>query len=196
VIVSIAVVVIAVPAGLPLAVTLALAIAVTRMLKDNNLMRILGSCETMGSVTTVCCDKTSTLTTNKMTVMAEAVMRLQFDRGLVPSPYRDNRDENDPGSRQATSTNNAVSTSEFISLLSGQMRFLLSQSIVINSIAFEGKEDGQPTFIGFRTETTLLSFANEHLGIRPVAEEWVNAQLVQIIPFDSGGKCMASVANM
>ncbi|KFY81204.1 hypothetical protein V499_00030 [Pseudogymnoascus sp. VKM F-103] len=54
--------------GLPLAVTLALSIAVIRMLKDNNLVRILSACETMGNATTVCCDKTGTLTTNKMTV--------------------------------------------------------------------------------------------------------------------------------
>ncbi|PBP27774.1 calcium-translocating P-type ATPase [Diplocarpon rosae] len=60
----------AVPEGLPLAVTLALAFATTRLLKDNNLVRILKACEVMGNATTVCSDKTGTLTTNKMAVVA------------------------------------------------------------------------------------------------------------------------------
>src|SRR5579859_4573911 len=69
-IVCVTIVVVAVPEGLPLAVTLALAYATTRMLKDNNLVRVLKACETMGNATTVCSDKTGTLTQNKMTVIA------------------------------------------------------------------------------------------------------------------------------
>jgi Ca2+-transporting ATPase len=65
VIAAVTVVVVAVPEGLPLAVTLALAFATTRMLKDNNLVRVLAACETMGNATTVCSDKTGTLTQNK-----------------------------------------------------------------------------------------------------------------------------------
>src|SRR5271154_6426772 len=72
-IVSVTIVVVAVPEGLPLAVTLALAYATTRMLKDNNLVRVLKACETMGNATTVCSDKTGTLTQNKMTVIAGTV---------------------------------------------------------------------------------------------------------------------------
>ena len=66
---SITVVVVAVPEGLPMAVTLALAFATNRMLKDNNLVRVLASCETMGRVTSICSDKTGTLTENRMTVV-------------------------------------------------------------------------------------------------------------------------------
>src|SRR2546423_3938755 len=69
-IVSVSIVVVAVPEGLPLAVTLALAYATIRMIKDNNLVRVLRACETMGNATTVCSDKTGTLTQNKMTVIA------------------------------------------------------------------------------------------------------------------------------
>lgn len=78
-IISIVILVIAVPEGLPLAVTLALAYATTRMLKDNNLVRVLKSCETMGNVTTVCSDKTGTLTQNRMTVVAGTLGGTTFD---------------------------------------------------------------------------------------------------------------------
>eukprot|EP00198_Chlamydomonas_reinhardtii_P011928 XP_001701265.1 Ca2+-ATPase [Chlamydomonas reinhardtii] len=69
VITSITILVVAVPEGLPLAVTLALAFSVQRMLADNNLVRQLGACETMGAATTICSDKTGTLTSNNMTVV-------------------------------------------------------------------------------------------------------------------------------
>ena len=64
-IIGVTVLVIAVPEGLPLAVTLALAFSVKKMLKDNNLVRHLDACETMGNATTICSDKTGTLTTNR-----------------------------------------------------------------------------------------------------------------------------------
>lgn len=70
---SITVVVVAVPEGLPMAVTLALAFATNQMLKDNNLVRVLASCETMGRVTSICSDKTGTLTENRMTVVRSSI---------------------------------------------------------------------------------------------------------------------------
>ena len=69
VIIGITVLVVAVPEGLPLAVTIALAFSVKKMLKDNNLVRYLHACETMGNATAICSDKTGTLTTNRMTVV-------------------------------------------------------------------------------------------------------------------------------
>lgn len=60
-VVAIAIIAVAVPEGLPLAVTLALAFATTKLLKENNLVRVLRSCETMGNATTICSDKTGTL---------------------------------------------------------------------------------------------------------------------------------------
>ena len=68
-IVSVVILVITVPEGLPLAVTLALAYATIRMLTDHNLVGVLKACEKMGNATTVCSDKTGTLTQNKMTVV-------------------------------------------------------------------------------------------------------------------------------
>ncbi|KAF4667456.1 hypothetical protein FOL47_003588 [Perkinsus chesapeaki] len=66
---GITILVVAIPEGLPLAVTLSLAFAVTKMQKDNNLVKHLDACETMGSATTICSDKTGTLTKNRMTVV-------------------------------------------------------------------------------------------------------------------------------
>jgi len=60
---------VAVPEGLPLAVTLALAYSVSKMMHDNNLVRHIDACETMGNATAICSDKTGTLTTNRMTVV-------------------------------------------------------------------------------------------------------------------------------
>ena len=67
---SITIIVVAVPEGLPLAVTISLAYSMRKMLKDNNFVRVLAACETMGGATAICSDKTGTLTENKMTVVA------------------------------------------------------------------------------------------------------------------------------
>ena len=192
VIVTITIIVIAVPEGLPLAVTLALAFAMTRMVKDYNLVRVLSSCETMGNATTICSDKTGTLTMNKMTVVAGSLgtaCRLGVRRETVVQ---------DQGSGEHAAAGEFVvaSFSEIASLLSPEVNDLLLQSIAINSTAFESDEDGKRTFIGSKTEIALLSFAKEYLGMGLVSEERANATIIQIFPFDSGRKCMASVVRL
>lgn len=191
-IVAVTIVVVAVPEGLPLAVTLALAFATTRMLKDNNLVRLLKACETMGNATTICSDKTGTLTENKMTAVAATLG--------TTSRFGDKS----PGNSQDTSMRNSddsevlgdVSANEFVSTLSPSVKRLLLDSIAINSTAFEGEQEGALTFIGSKTETALLEFARKYLGMGSLDEERANARIVQMVPFDSKRKCMAVVIKM
>lgn len=184
VIVAIAIIVIAVPEGLPLAVTLALAFAMTRMLKENNLVRVLSSCETMGNATAICSDKTGTLTMNKMTVV---VGRLgpTYKFGVLEEVEQ-------PDSSNPV----ALSTSKRLSFLSPEVKAILLQSIAVNSAAFDGEEDGKHTFIGSKTETALLLFAKDYLAMGPVNKERANANIIQVFPFDSSRKCMATVIRL
>ncbi|KAF2188206.1 calcium-translocating P-type ATPase [Zopfia rhizophila CBS 207.26] len=200
-IVAITVVVVAVPEGLPLAVTLALAFATTRMLRDNNLVRLLRSCETMGNATTICSDKTGTLTQNKMTVVSGSLgTALRFgDRKLkaptAPPPLDDGAKGKQTDESPVDNTDD-VSASEFVSTLSREVKELLNQSIVQNTTAFEGEEGGPDPFIGSKTETALLSFARDYLGMEALSTERSNANVVQVVPFDSAIKCSAVVVKL
>lgn len=77
--VAVTIVVVAVPEGLPLAVTLTLAYSMRKMMADKALVRRLSACETMGSATTICSDKTGTLTLNQMTVVEAYVGGRKID---------------------------------------------------------------------------------------------------------------------
>ncbi|KAL4896983.1 hypothetical protein BDV59DRAFT_82686 [Aspergillus ambiguus] len=174
-IVAITVIVVAIPEGLPLAVTLALAFATTRMVKENNLVRLLRACETMGNATVICSDKTGTLTQNKMTVVAGTLGQESFSQ--------------DPQENRA----DALATApEVIKKCSPRVRDLLLKSIAINSTAFEEDRDGSKEFIGSKTEVALLQLAKDCLGMDVTAER-ASAEVVQLIPFDSARKCMGVV---
>lgn len=174
-IVSVTIIVVAVPEGLPLAITLSLAFATGQMVKMNNLVRVLKSCETMGNATTVCSDKTGTLTQNKMTVVT----------GMFGD---DSFDDKNPGAVECRS-------SEFAQRLTSGQKRLLIESMAINSTAFEG-EGGEFGFVGSKTETALLGFAKNVLGMTSLAQERTSQTVVQLLPFDSGRKCMGAVMKL
>lgn len=158
--------------------TLALAFATTRMLKENNLVRVLRACETMGNATTVCSDKTGTLTTNKMTVVAGTFGSTSFSKG------------------ESEGEKPAVTVSQWASSLSLAAKEAIVQSVAINSTAFEGEDQGQFAFIGSKTETALLQLAKDHLGMQSLPSARANEQVVQMFPFDSGKKCMGAVVKL
>ena len=180
-IVAVTIIVVAVPEGLPVAVTLALSFATKRMLKENNLVRKLRACETMGNATTICSDKTGTLTQNKMKVVAGTLgTQIEFARDAVLL----DREER------------ALSFQKAFSILSEPAKNLIMQSIVINSTAFEGLEDGKMVFVGSKTETALLMLAKEQLGMGSLVEERALSEVVHFYPFDSDRKCMGVVVRL
>ena len=180
-IVAITIIVVAVPEGLPVAVTLALSIATKKMLKENNLVRHLRACETMGNATTICSDKTGTLTQNKMTVVAGSFgTTLDFAKDAI---LRNGEEK-------------VMTFGTAFAKLSPPVKELLIQSIAVNSTAFDCVEDGKHVFIGSKTETALLALAKELLGMESVAEERASAEVVQLFPFDSDRKCMGVVIRL
>jgi Ca2+-transporting ATPase len=130
--------VVAVPEGLPLAVTIALAFSVSKMLKDNNLVRHLSACETMGGATTICSDKTGTLTTSRMTVTKIYCGGMTLDIGSARSG------------------------------LTGRVCELVQQAAVINSMSktnLKGQASSPaPLYTGNDTECGMLVMANDLSG--------------------------------
>lgn len=87
--IAVTLIVVAVPEGLPMAVTLSLAYSMRRMLKTNNLVRKLHACETMGATTVICTDKTGTLTENKMTVKKALFFSKEGNTAIFSSSAED-----------------------------------------------------------------------------------------------------------
>ena len=215
IIVTVSLIVVAVPEGLPLAVTLALAFATKRMTKDNNLVRHLQSCETMGNATVICSDKTGTLTQNVMTVVGGAIgsTAVSFSDQAMSTRLEELAKETleNEGSAASSPTDlhfgdspdtvvedqiaqqPRIPISELSTNLSSSVRSLLKLSVAINSTAFEGEEDGKPAFIGSKTETALLDWAKKYLGLDDLNLERSNNEMIQLFPFDSRVKCMGAV---
>lgn len=147
------------------------------MVKENNLVRVLRACETMGNGTVVCSDKTGTLTQNKMTVVAGS-----WGSGKNFSQLPEDSD----------SSKSSMNPSEVFKQCSAAMRNLIIKSMALNSTAFEGDRDGIKEFLGSKTEVALLQMAKDYLGM-DLAAERSSAEIVQLIPFDSSRKCMGVV---
>ncbi|KAK2958516.1 ion-transporting P-type ATPase [Blattamonas nauphoetae] len=174
-IIAVSIVVMAVPEGLPLAVTIALAYSMKKMLKDNNLVRVLSSCETMGGATTICSDKTGTLTQNKMKV----------DSGFFNGAMID-------GLNQKDSAESVQFSESFASLL--------LESISLNSSASlrHNPETNQPDYLGNVTECALLLFTEDfipsdnYVSVR----QQLHPSVVQTYPFSSDKKRMTVVREL
>ncbi|KAI0077064.1 calcium-translocating P-type ATPase [Panus rudis PR-1116 ss-1] len=196
-IISVTLVVVAVPEGLPLAVTLALAFATKRMTKEKLLVRVLGSCETMANASVVCTDKTGTLTQNAMTVVAGSIgVHCKFVHQLNEHHTRTNAaEQKDDGSKRHPS-DFSVDQSELNTILSPAIRDILNRAICINSTAFEDNdpETGELVFIGSKTETALLKFAKEN-GWEDYKKVRESADIKQMIPFSSERKAMGVVVR-
>lgn len=168
-IIGVTVLVVAVPEGLPLAVTLSLAYSVKKMMLDNNLVRHLDACETMGNATAICSDKTGTLTTNRMTVV---------ESYLCGELYK--------------------TTPKFESLNSN-VGDLTLHSIAINSAytsrVLPGDNPGDlPKQVGNKTECALLGFVLD-LGksYQIIREEFTEESLYKVYTFNSVRKSMSTI---
>ncbi|KAK5659767.1 hypothetical protein OQA88_978 [Cercophora sp. LCS_1] len=169
---AISLLVMAVPEGLPLAITLARCIAMAKMARNDNIhVRTHSACETMGRITALCCDKTGTLTTNKMSVTA----------GLIGTSCLFSRPHD---------------ASSMAKSLSPELRQLLVDSIAGNTTAFLSDKGGLLRFRGSSTEVAMLDFAQERLGMAVGDYEQIRAHFQEALPFDSRRKYMASVKRM
>ncbi|KAM6162819.1 plasma membrane calcium-transporting ATPase 2 isoform 8-T8 [Erethizon dorsatum] len=168
-IIGVTVLVVAVPEGLPLAVTISLAYSVKKMMKDNNLVRHLDACETMGNATAICSDKTGTLTTNRMTVVQAYVGDVHHKE--VPDP----------------------------SSINAKTMELLVNAIAINSayttkILPPEKEGALPRQVGNKTECGLLGFVLDlKQDYEPVRSQMPEEKLYKVYTFNSVRKSMSTV---
>uniref|UniRef100_A0A674CWN1 Calcium-transporting ATPase n=1 Tax=Salmo trutta TaxID=8032 RepID=A0A674CWN1_SALTR len=168
-IIGVTVLVVAVPEGLPLAVTISLAYSVKKMMKDNNLVRHLDACETMGNATAICSDKTGTLTMNRMTVVQAYVADKHYRN--VPEPQ----------------------------LIPSAIMDILVLGISVNSayttnIMSPEKEGGLPRQVGNKTECALLGFANDlKRDYQAIRNEIPEEKLYKVYTFNSCRKSMSTV---
>jgi Ca2+-transporting ATPase len=164
------------------------------MTKENLLVRVLGSCETMANASVICTDKTGTLTQNEMAVVAGSVgVHAKFVRRL-----EENRERTDSEARRGPNARDfAVDLAHLNTVLPYPLKELFNAAIAINSTAFEDVDpgSGDPVFIGSKTETALLGFAKE-LGWPNYKDTRDSAVIVQMIPFSSDRKSMGCVVRL
>jgi Ca2+-transporting ATPase len=135
------VIVVAVPEGLPMSVTVSLALAMRKMTRANSLVRQLVACETIGSATVICSDKTGTLTQNKMQVDRVAWGGAVFSRGTAEWP---------------------TLVAAAVRQLSPAAKDALALNAAVNSTANLAEKDGKIATIGNSTEGALLQWLREH----------------------------------
>ncbi|UYV61055.1 PMCA [Cordylochernes scorpioides] len=189
-IIGVTVLVVAVPEGLPLAVTLALAYSVRKMMKDNNLVRHLDACETMGNATAICSDKTGTLTTNRMTVV-QCYMGDTFFK-MVP------KFEQIPPNIGELAVTGLSINSGYTSrvLVSTAVLYCLVHQL---SLWTQPPEPGENLHkqVGNKTECALLGFVID-IGrdFQTVRDDWPEERLYRVYTFNSVRKSMSTVIKL
>ena len=171
---SLIVLLVATPHGTATTLVIAFVFAIVKMLKKNILVRDPTACETMGRVTTICLDKTGTLTTNEMTLVAatfgKAIGFGSRKNNTTPLFHPPDSDDWLPA---------------FVNKLSPAAKSLIIQSNLLNSTGFEVMKDGGRVIFGSKTEAALLSFCGDYLGARRIKEVRASFNVVQLMPFDS-----------
>ncbi|KAM4749587.1 plasma membrane calcium-transporting ATPase 1 isoform 1-T1 [Rhinophrynus dorsalis] len=168
-IIGVTVLVVAVPEGLPLAVTISLAYSVKKMMKDNNLVRHLDACETMGNATAICSDKTGTLTMNRMTVVQAFLNDKHYRK--IPDP--ESLPENIMNLLVSGISVNCAYTSKILS---------------------PEKEGGLPRHVGNKTECALLGLVLDlKRDYQDVRNEIPEETLFKVYTFNSVRKSMSTV---
>ncbi len=173
-IIGVTIVVVAVPEGLPLSVTIALAFSTKKMLADNNLIRVLAACETMGNATNICSDKTGTLTENRMTVVKGVFANVRHE--------------------DTAPEHNVVLASH----VSNTAKDIILQGIATCSTAkiIEKSDEFHPTIVGNKTEASLLLLAKssffqyDDFNLRRKNANFGNQGGSRLFPFSSQKKRM------
>ena len=146
---GVAILVLAIPEGLPLAVTIALAYSVKKMMKDNNLVRHLSACETMGGANTICSDKTGTLTQNQMTVV----------QGWVFNPEHQTRLLNELKSGDQKEVDAFIQ--KCVEIPAPIRAVLLDDAVLNNEGYLTVMEDGKEKGVGSALDIALLRWCNK-----------------------------------
>uniref|UniRef100_A0A8C3C5B3 Calcium-transporting ATPase n=1 Tax=Cairina moschata TaxID=8855 RepID=A0A8C3C5B3_CAIMO len=168
-IIGVTVLVVAVPEGLPLAVTISLAYSVKKMMKDNNLVRHLDACETMGNATAICSDKTGTLTMNRMTVVQAYINEKHYKK--IPEPE-------------------AIPEKIMGYLVTG----ISVNCAYTSKILPPEKEGGLPRHVGNKTECALLGLLLDlKRDYQDVRNEIPEEKLHKVYTFNSVRKSMSTV---
>eukprot|EP00730_Choanoeca_flexa_P001990 TRINITY_DN10871_c0_g2_i2.p1 TRINITY_DN10871_c0_g2~~TRINITY_DN10871_c0_g2_i2.p1 ORF type:complete len:1169 (+),score=386.65 TRINITY_DN10871_c0_g2_i2:156-3662(+) len=182
-VIAISIVVVAVPEGLPLSVTISLAYSMKLMMKEQNLVRHLDACETMGGATTVCSDKTGTLTQNKMTVVQGRLLGVPFAQDSHGNAGASGKGEPWPVNKDGRS--DKVDAGLIQAFFAGNS---------LNSTAYESTNDeGEVTFVGSKTECALLEFGRLY-GF-DFAKQRDDISILATIPFSSSLKRMSTVID-
>mmetsp|Transcript_51442 Transcript_51442/g.121865 ORF Transcript_51442/g.121865 Transcript_51442/m.121865 type:complete len:1189 (+) Transcript_51442:158-3724(+) len=150
-IIGITIFVVAVPEGLPLAVTIALAFSVTKMMSDMNMVKTSSACETMGSATTICSDKTGTLTTSMMTVMRTWIAGEQMEPKEVAGKVSEKL-------REKMMAAMTINTSDKTDIVAKTMKKMVDGKDVEEVVRLEGKV--MEAYSGNATECAMIKLVN------------------------------------